>query len=150
MTRAPGRVGVDRPLAGNIGSGGERDAQKRRGGVEAENPLHGLERTVNNADKQGCMKAHRNLAAIPVCLALALGGTGLAGCGDASTDVEPASLQEIQQEMNEALDSTDQGKKAQKRAKKEAERAAEAEQNITDALDDAQEQAEGDIANPSY
>jgi hypothetical protein len=91
VARAPGWIGFHSSLAGNMAPCGESNAQMRRGGVEAQNPLHELERTVTKASEQG--------------------------------------------------------KRAQKREDKEA---AKAEQDVTDALEDAQDQAEGDIENPSY
>ncbi len=80
---------------------------------------------------------------ISACVALALGAAGLAACGDDSAEVEPASQQEIQQDVNKALDANQKNKKSDNEAE-------ESQQDVASALEDAQEQSEADAENPSY
>jgi hypothetical protein len=50
------------------------------------------------------MSGLRKPIASAACIALAVGGTGLTGCGNDPPDAEPASQEESQQEMEEALE----------------------------------------------
>jgi hypothetical protein len=94
------------------------------------------------------MTLERAPAALAACIVLAFAGTGLTACGgDETPDLEPASQGEVQQEVNESLDSTEKGRKERERAAREAE---DAEADVTDALEDAQEETDDDAENPAY
>ncbi len=144
---ASGRVGIHGELAHDFVSRRDRDAQVSGGGVDPQNVVHGL--SVRPAWPMiGTMSAFQAPAAIATSLVLAIGGTGLAACGnDKAPGAQPESGQEIQEKVSDALDSSEKSKKERKQAE---ERAEEAQKDVTEALEDAQDQTDNSAGYPAY